>query len=94
MIVNNTGCALCNSTWGNYYQTIENTKLFFCCEACANIFNEIIVYLKRKFEIVSIDKIGLQGNPRYRNFVIFSNKIEFKGKLTFSNKKILECQVY
>lgn len=88
MIVNNSGCALCNSTWGIYYETIEDTKLFFCCEICASLFTDIIRLVKENYNISSISEIMLQGNSRERTFRISSGKNNFQGKITFSNGKI------
>lgn len=90
MLTNNTGCALCNSTWGNHYETIENEKLFFCCDVCANLFQEIIISLKNLYSMDKIYKLELQGNPRLRTYEVKSITESHKGKITFENGKIFE----
>lgn len=90
MLNNNTGCALCNSTWGDYYETIEDEKLFFCCNDCANIFKAIIQKLKMFYKINSITNLNLQGSSRIRTYIVESDDKSHKGKITFANGKILE----
>lgn len=92
MSANNIRCALCNSTWGNFYETIENKKLFFCCDACATIFKEIIQELKSFYDITKIDTLFLEGTPRIRTYKLKSNGQTHEGKIIFSNGKILEIK--
>ena len=30
------GCALCGSSWGNYWREVEGARRFFCCSICAD----------------------------------------------------------
>jgi len=90
MKTNYSACALCNSTWGNYYKTIEDTKLFFCCEVCACIYSEIVKKIKDTYNLELIDYLQIEGNTRERYFMAYSQKREFSGKITFSNGKILD----
>ena len=87
--INFTGCALCNSTWGNYHAILEDAELFFCCEVCFNIYKAIIDKIKQNFDINKIDYLEIEGNPRERTFLAISNAIEYKGKMNFLNGKLL-----
>lgn len=88
MKVNYKGCALCGSMWGHYYKTIEDTKLFFCCEVCASLFTDIVMKIKENYKISTISEIILQGNSRERSLNVFSDENHFQGRITFSNGKI------
>ncbi len=92
MKINNTGCALCNSTWGNYYKKIDNTNFFFCCDVCSSIFEDIIKELKILYEIESITDLNLEGSSRERTYKIIANNREYKGKITFSHGKIMDIK--
>ena len=93
MKVNFTGCTLCDSTWGDYYETIEDTKLFFCCDVCASQYRQIITVLKEKLSLGRIDEFHITGNPRKRTFRLFSEGNEFTGYITFANGKILNINI-
>lgn len=82
-------CALCHSTWGNYYETVENEKLFFCCDVCATIFKEIILKLKKIYNITTIETLSLEGTPRIRTYKVISNGQIYEGTITFSHGSIL-----
>ena len=56
------GCALCGSTWGDYYEEIEGQKLFFCCEFCAKEFKNMISEAKKRKGLSTIDEIEIKGN--------------------------------
>jgi hypothetical protein len=88
--VNFTGCALCNSTWGDYFKIIEETNLFFCCSICAELYDEIIKTLKTKFELTKIDNLHLQGNSKKRKFVLVTGDDKFSGEISFFNEKIID----
>ena len=94
MKTNNTGCALCDSTWGNYYRTVEAVELFFCCEVCANIFEDIIKEIKNSYRIKSINKMEIIGDTRIRTFNAFCEDIEIHGKVTLNRGKIKEITFY
>ena len=39
---NEEGCGLCNATWGEYHMDIEGEDMFFCCNICADIFQNMV----------------------------------------------------
>lgn len=93
MKVNFTGCTLCDSTWGDYYETIEGTKLFFCCDVCASLFRQIINILKEKLSLSTIDEFHITGTSRKRTFQLFTEGNKFTGDITFANGKILVVNI-
>ena len=90
MKVANIGCALCGSTWGNYYQVIEDTKLFFCCDVCGALYQEIIDKIKEYYHIEAIKSMSLNGNPKERNFTVETEKETYNGRIKFFNGHIFD----
>lgn len=90
MKINNTGCALCESTWGDYYQVVEGTKLFFCCDVCASLYQEIIDKIKEFYYIKTINSLSLTGNSKERNFTVETEKNTYNGRIKFFNGHILD----
>jgi len=56
------GCALCGSTWGDYYEEVEGQRLFFCCDICAKAFRNTISEAKKRRGFSRIDEVELKGN--------------------------------
>ncbi len=42
------GCALCGSSWGNYWRETEGANRFFCCSLCADAWENAVAKLKEK----------------------------------------------
>ncbi len=42
------GCALCGSTWGNYWREVEGANRFFCCSLCADAWENAARELKAR----------------------------------------------
>ena len=59
---NEKGCALCDATWGEYYREIEGEKMFFCCNICADIFENMVNEVKKRTGWEKIGYIQLIGN--------------------------------
>ena len=59
---NNEGCGLCNATWGEYHREIEGEDMFFCCNICADIFQNMVEEIKKRTGWDTIDSVDLHGN--------------------------------
>ena len=59
---NDEGCGLCNATWGEYYRDIDGDRMFFCCNICADIFENMVEEVKKRTGWTSIDRIDLVGS--------------------------------
>lgn len=90
--INYTGCALCNSTWGDYYATIEGTELFFCCEVCSSIYKKVVDKVKTDHQLKSLDYLEIEGTPRERFFTASSGNKTFKGRINFLQGNIIKFQ--
>ena len=84
-----TGCALCGSTWGDYYEEIDGQRLFFCCNLCAKGFTNIAEGIKGAwgpFEVLTIDGsystgrhcTAMRGDQRRTFFVRFTDNADIE----------------
>ncbi|MGA8663493.1 MAG: TA0938 family protein [Thermoplasmata archaeon] len=64
---NYSGCAICDSTWGNVWAEIEGERLFFCCELCVVQYRGLIERIHQETGWSTIDSIDLAGDRRGRN---------------------------
>lgn len=62
MKVNYEGCAICDSTWGNVWEKVEGTRLFFCCSLCALQFRGLVERIKASTGWTRIDTIEIRGD--------------------------------
>jgi Ta0938 len=60
------GCAICQATWGDYWETIEGTRMFFCCNICAVEFRNMVDEVKKRTGWRTVDEIKMVGNYRGR----------------------------
>lgn len=61
-INNRRGCALCDATWGEYWDTVEGEKMRFCCDICAAAFRNMIDEVKRQNKWGAVDRLNISGN--------------------------------
>ncbi len=89
---NEKGCALCDATWGEYYREIDGEKMFFCCNICADIFENMVNTVKRETGWSHIDSVELHGNySRGRNCTATSDGNTFKYYFrTYSDGRMME----
>jgi Ta0938 len=62
MKTNYRGCAICGSTWGDFWGEIEGEKMFFCCEICLRQLKDLVSSIKRKTGWQKIDEIKIEGD--------------------------------
>lgn len=74
----NPKCVLCDSEWGNHWETINGQDQFFCCALCS------IEYLNLRAEIMKITgqdefAVRLEGTPRGRicNVTAVDSNLQF-----------------
>jgi hypothetical protein len=79
------GCAICGSTWGNFWGDVDGERMFFCCEVCYFQFRNMIQEVKKRTGWTKIDELdiegdytgrrcdatGVDGNDRRSNFRFF-----------------------
>lgn len=63
MEINNTdGCALCNATWGEYWDDVDGERMQFCCSICAAAFKNMVKAVKDANGWPRLDKLYIVGN--------------------------------
>lgn len=73
MKLNYSGCALCNATWGNYRREVDGENLRFCCDICADAFENMVKKVKETTGWKSIDSVSIEGDySKGRNCVATS----------------------
>lgn len=66
MKVNDDGCVLCGSTWGNYWRRVDQDTLFFCCSICADSFSNMIAKIKELTNGEAVEELTIEGDIRGR----------------------------
>lgn len=88
---NYKGCALCDSTWGEYWREIDGENMFFCCNICADAFENMANKVKEVTGWKNIDSIHIQGNYSIgRTCIATSGNEEIHYFFRHENGKITE----
>ena len=81
------GCAICESTWGDYWEEIEGQRMFFCCAVCAIQFKNMISEVKKRTGWPSIDGVEIRGDYRGREVTALKNSgASYKFLVRFGSK--------
>ncbi len=89
---NKDGCGLCNATWGEYYREIDKDNMFFCCNICADIFENMVKEVKKRTGWEIIDEVKLEGNySKGRECTAYNNGKEYHYYFrTYGDGKMME----
>jgi hypothetical protein len=63
---NYTGCAICDSTWGNVWEEVEGERMFFCCSICVVQFRRLVGRIKDQSGWSHLDSLEIRGDRRGR----------------------------
>jgi len=80
------GCAICGSTWGDYWDEVEGVKMFFCCGICAIQFKSLVSKIKEATGWKTIDGIAIKGDFRGRVVTAESKKEGKRFFVAFDSK--------
>lgn len=80
------GCAICGSTWGDYWSEVDGQKMFFCCEICAVEFQNMVSEVKSRTGWGSIDEIRIEGDQRGRDCVAVSGSRSYGFRIRFNSE--------
>jgi putative zinc binding protein len=64
------GCALCGSTWGNYWEELEGARRFFCCELCARQLRHLVARVRDATGWSDIEALEIVGDRRGREVTV------------------------
>lgn len=86
MKVNYTGCAICDSTWGDVWEEVEGQRLFFCCDLCATQFRDLVDRIKAVTGWDHLDSLDIAGNRRGRTCQARSGPAEGRFGFAFNSE--------
>lgn len=84
MRINYTGCAICDSTWGNVWEEVEGERRFFCCAVCAAQFKALLGRLRERTGWERIDALEISGDRRGRTVVAARGEERFRCAVAFN----------
>jgi YHS domain-containing protein len=84
------GCAICESTWGNYWAEVEGQKMFFCCEICETEFRNMIEEVKHRTGWKTIDEVKIKGDQKGRDCAALSGKQTYRYFIRFNSRGEIE----
>jgi hypothetical protein len=82
--VNYTACAICDSSWGNVWEVVEGTRLFFCCDVCVTQFRNLVGRIKSETGWDAIDSISISGDRRGRACEAIRGGHPFRCRVAFN----------
>ncbi len=86
MKVPETGCAICEATWGDYWEVVEGQRMFFCCDICAIEFKNMINQVKKRTGWKTVDEIKMTGNYRGRECTASYGSERYNFSIRFDSK--------
>ncbi|MDH2900659.1 MAG: TA0938 family protein [archaeon] len=78
-------CAICGSTWGNYWKDVQGENLFFCCQLCYLEFQNMIDEVKKRTSWPLIDEFIIKGDYRGRAVTAKYKNDSFDFLITFGS---------
>jgi len=85
------GCTLCEATWGDYWEDVEEQRMFFCCDICAVEFKNMIREVKNHTGWKSIDEIKMTGDYRGRDCIALRNSEKYSFFIRFGSRGQVEA---
>jgi hypothetical protein len=78
------GCRLCASTWGDWWETIDGRREFFCCELCARQWRCMLEEIRRATGWTEIDGVALAGGRWGRTGLARRGAARFAFRMAFT----------
>lgn len=90
---NYSGCALCDSTWGNIWEEVDGERMFFCCSTCVVQFRRLVERIKEESGWPRIESLEIRGDRRGRTCVARAGPETLRVRVTFnSDAKLLRFE--
>ena len=81
---NYSGCAICDSTWGDVWAEVDGERIFFCCELCVVQFRGLVDRIKRETGWPRIDALEIAGGRRGRTCRATAGAATFGCRVAFN----------
>jgi hypothetical protein len=86
---NYTGCAICDSTWGNLWEEVEGERMFFCCSICVVQFRHLVDRIKEESGWPTIESLEISGDRRGRTCVAATGTETLRVRFAFNSEGAL-----
>lgn len=86
---NYSGCAICDSTWGDVWEEVEGERVFFCCRLCAQQFRALVDAVKSRTGWPAIETLEIAGDRRGRSCRATSGGETFAASFAFTSEGAL-----
>jgi hypothetical protein len=83
---NYSGCAICDSTWGNLWEEVEGERMFFCCGTCVTQFRRLVDRIEKETGWPRIDALEIAGDRRGRTCVAQSGSETVRVRVMFDSE--------
>ncbi len=84
------GCAICQSTWGDYWAEVEGQRMFFCCDLCEIEFRNMVEQIKQRTGWRQIDEVRITGDHRGRDCIALSKNSAYRFFILFNSRGSIE----
>lgn len=81
---NYSGCAICDSTWGDVWAEIDGERMFFCCELCVVQFRSLVDRLKSETGGSRLDSLEIHGDRKGRTCTAASGERVVRARFSFT----------
>jgi Ta0938 len=81
---NYSGCAICDSTWGNVWEEVEGERMFFCCSLCVVQFRNLVGRIKQTTGWPTIESLEISGDRRGRTCTATAGSETFQVRFSFN----------
>jgi hypothetical protein len=81
---NFSGCAICDSTWGDHWVEVDGQRMFFCCGLCATQFQRLIDRILEQTGWPRIEAVELLGDRRGRTCVARQGSATIRVEVSFT----------
>ena len=83
---NYSGCAICDTTWGDVWEEVEGERLFFCCRLCEVQFRALVDAVKSRTGWPTIETLEIAGDRRGRSCRAASGDATFRATFAFTSE--------
>jgi hypothetical protein len=91
--INYSGCAVCDSTWGNHFEEVDGERRFFCCAICARQFRALLERVHAATGGSPLEELVIAGDRRGRTCTVVSAAGRARFEFTFNSEgAILEFE--
>jgi len=81
---NYTGCAICDSTWGDVWEEVDGERMFFCCATCAVQFRRLVGRIREATGWPLIEALEIGGDRRGRSWEARTGSATARGRVSFT----------